>query len=88
MHNKVNQIYAFIADGEDSFCSVQMGNQHFPMVCVGEGARTLPTMKATARQIAASTGKTIRLVKFTQAEEIEAFAPPTEIKAFVPPSPH
>jgi hypothetical protein len=73
--SEVKHLYAFIADGENSFVSMQMGNQHYPMVCVGEGALALPSMKRAAVQIAKATGRTIRMVKFYKVEEVEVFNP-------------
>jgi len=69
--NNVTHIYAFIADGEDSFMSMQVSDEHFPMVTTG---RNLEEMKKAAAQFARIGGLTIRLVKFTNPEEVEVFS--------------
>lgn len=75
MNNNVTHIYAFVADGEDGFVSVQIGAEHFPMVLTARKPETLERMKREAAQIARISGKTIRLLKFTSVEELEAFTP-------------
>ena len=71
----VQFLYAFIADGEDSFCAMTIDNEHFPMVCAGHNDGVLKSMKRTAMHIATMTGRPIRLMKFTVPEEIEVFVP-------------
>jgi hypothetical protein len=73
--NEVKHIYAFIADGEDGFCAMQIDNQHFPMVTAGRSEETLAAMKRAAPHVAKIAGRPIRLIKFTNAEEVEVFMP-------------
>lgn len=74
MNNRVTHLYAFIADGEDSICSMQIGNEHFPMLCAGR-TKALEVMKLAAPHIAKAAGRPVRLVKFSAPEELEVFMP-------------
>jgi hypothetical protein len=72
----IRDLYAFLAvhaDGDEGVAAAQLGGNWLPLIAADpvllEALR--PIAQATARE----TGVTIRLVRFTQREELEVLRP-------------
>lgn len=71
-----DHIYAFIADGAgEGIVSVEINGMQFPMVVLGQNPKLLLMMSEGAKHAAALSGKTIRLYRFNNPEELQAFQP-------------
>lgn len=69
-------IYAFIADGAgEGIVSVEFGGISFPMVVLGQNPKLILMMSEGAKHTATLSGKTIRLYKFENPKELQAFRP-------------
>lgn len=69
---RIVSLHAFVAvgkDGDEGLVATMKGNTWLPMVAA-DPAR-LEQLRPEAEEIARVTGQTIRLVRFTQREEIE-----------------
>jgi hypothetical protein len=76
---KITELYAWIgADlitGEEGIPAVERGGVIWPMV--GADAVRVESLRPDAAKIAAATGVTLRLVKFSTKTELEVINPPT-----------
>ncbi len=72
---RIDEIYAFIAEEAkgEGVCAFQFGNTLLPMVCA-DIAR-VDSLREKAREIAAVSGRRIRLVRFTTRTELELIDP-------------
>jgi len=66
----ITQLYAFVgADPDEGIVAFgDSPERMMPLVCASES--TMKIMRPAAEQIARKTGKNIRILKFTQCEEI------------------
>lgn len=67
---QINEIYAYVAEegGCEGIISMQMGNTHMPLV--GADVARHESLKEHVKQIAKASGKKIKLLKFTNREEV------------------
>ena len=76
MMPKIEQIYAFIAEDtgpdDEGVTGFATGMGWMPMV--GADIDRIESLKPIAQQIAKSTGKKIKLIKFTNREEVETIS--------------
>ena len=82
MTNKIDKMFAFVAeeDGVEGICGVQLPSQTHPgsvewMPLCGSTMTVMESLKPIARQIAAQTGKPIKLVIFSERQELETIVP-------------
>ena len=73
---KIEEMYVFIAEdgpNDEGVSAFQIGDTWLPMV--GADMKRVDSMKPVAQLIADRTGQTIKLIRFTQREEIETIEP-------------
>ena len=72
---KIDELYAFIAiDNEgEGLTGMQVGNMMMPMVAANK--ERVDSLRQTAQHISNSTGREIKLIKFSLREELEVIKP-------------
>lgn len=73
---RIRDIHAFVAEdeeGEEGLCAFFTGGQWMPLVAA-DPAR-LVSIRPVAQAIAKQTGRPIKLIRFTQREEVETIKP-------------
>jgi hypothetical protein len=68
----MKKLFAFVTDGEGIVAAMTM-HGWTPLVTVHE--RLLPGMREMALDVARESGKTIRLLEFSDPKELEVFGP-------------
>lgn len=74
MNFRIASLHAFVAvgeDGDEGVVAFMRGNTWIPLVASDN--KRLEQLRPEAAAIARITGKTIRLVRFDQRHELEAF---------------
>jgi hypothetical protein len=70
--HRIKEIYAFVAvdpkDGNEGVAALTAGDQWFPMVA--SDMERVESLREPARQISKAHGIDIRLIKFTQREDL------------------
>lgn len=69
--NFIDEIYAFIATdkGDEGIISVELENTHFPLIAADK--ERLESLIPVARNIAKSSGRKVKLVKFGVREFVK-----------------
>jgi hypothetical protein len=74
---KVTEIFAFIAEDtgpdDEGVAAALMGNNWVPLL--GADMARIDSLRPLSEQIAQSTGKQVRLLKFSHREEMEVIEP-------------
>ena len=82
--NKVTQIFAVVAENPDEEGIVGHRTPKGWMPLVFATDRNLDKVRDIARTLANDTGKTLRIVRFTEREDLEVFRPGSGTGVLIP----
>lgn len=71
----IDALYAWVAtdsDGGEGVCSAQIGDVHMPLV--GADIDRMKSLRPYAQTLRAATGYPVRLVRFSQRDDLEELA--------------
>jgi hypothetical protein len=67
------ELFAYVADGEDSICAIEIGVGWLPLVFAKR--EKVEIFRDAVQGVATCTGQTIRLIRFSRSQVVETLEP-------------